>query len=53
MKFYEDDFEKATSWFEKDIGALIRVLYSRGKPEKIGQPAITSQVKELGGWFGG
>lgn len=53
MKFYEDDFEKATAWFEKDIGAFLRAVYARGSPDKVGEPAVTSQVKEAGGWFGG
>lgn len=53
QKFYEDDFEKATAWFEKDPATFIRAGYARGKPDGIGKPASTSRVKEDGGWFGG
>lgn len=53
MKFYEDDFEKATKWFEKDAGAFLRAGYAKGRPDGVGKPSALSGVKEAGGWFGG
>lgn len=53
QKFYEDEFEKATAWYEKDAAAFIRAGYAKGKPDSLGKPAITSNVNEVGGWFGG
>jgi soluble epoxide hydrolase/lipid-phosphate phosphatase len=53
QKFYEEQFEKATAWFEKDAAAFLRAGYARGKPEGLGKAAMTSRVNEDGGWFGG
>ncbi|SMQ54626.1 unnamed protein product [Zymoseptoria tritici ST99CH_3D7] len=53
QRFYEQDFEKATSWFDADVGAFIRAAYSRGDPANLGQPARTANVVKDGGWFGG
>ncbi|CZT19751.1 uncharacterized protein RCC_05606 [Ramularia collo-cygni] len=53
QKFYEDDFEKATAWFEKNPAAFLRAGYSKGRPDSVGKPAILAGVKEAGGWFGG
>jgi soluble epoxide hydrolase/lipid-phosphate phosphatase len=51
--FYEQDFEKATSWFDADPAAVLRALYAKGKPGGLGKPAVTATVVEDGGWFGG
>lgn len=53
MKFYEDDFEKATSWFESGSAAFLRVAHMKGNPDNVGKPAALAGVKEAGGWMGG
>lgn len=53
QKFYEESFDKATNFFDADPAACIRVLYSKGKPENLSKPAITTSVLQDGGWFGG
>ena len=53
QKFYEESFDKATNFFDADPAAVIRVLYSKGKPDNLGKPAITAGALEHGGWFGG
>lgn len=53
MNFYEQDFEKATDWFDKDIASVIRLLYSKGDRAGYGKPAMTANVTKDGGWFGG
>lgn len=53
QKFYEENFDKATHFFDADPAAIIRVLYAKGKPENLTKPAITASVTADGGWFGG
>lgn len=51
--FYEQSFEKATAWFEKDIPGFLRAVWDKGRPGNIGQPASTASVVQDGGWFRG
>ncbi|KAK5678825.1 hypothetical protein LTS10_008480 [Elasticomyces elasticus] len=53
MNFYETDFEKATSFFDSDIRAFLRVLRLKGDASSYGQVAVTADVSKHGGWFGG
>lgn len=53
MNFYEEDFERATAWFEADIRAFLRLQRGKGDPASYGKPARTANVSRDGGWFGG
>ncbi|KAF2212940.1 hypothetical protein CERZMDRAFT_40114 [Cercospora zeae-maydis SCOH1-5] len=53
QKFYEESFEKATTFFDADPAAIIRALYGKGSAQSLGKPAITANVTADGGWFGG
>lgn len=53
MKFYEESFEKATAWFEKEPAAFLRASHAKGNPANLGKPAALAGVKEAGGWMGG
>ncbi len=52
MKFYEENFERATSVFDADPYATARLLFRKGSPEDAGKPATTAMVRRNGGWFG-
>ena len=51
--FYEQNFEKATSWLESDIPGILRLLYSNGNPANLGKPGRMANNVKDGGWFGG
>ncbi|MGH6955798.1 MAG: alpha/beta fold hydrolase, partial [Caulobacteraceae bacterium] len=51
--FYEESFEKACAGFEANIEGTVKALFRAGSPAGEGQPAITAQVRKMGGWFGG
>lgn len=53
QKFYETSLEKAAAWFEKDVAAFTRILYSRGNPANLGQRSFLANVTRDEGWFGG
>lgn len=53
MNFYEQNFDKATSYFDADIPGVIKLLYSKGDPASFGKEAVTANVTKHGGWFGG
>lgn len=53
MNFYEQDFEKATGFFDADIPGVLRAFYAKKPPTGYGKPAFTSTVTKDGGWFGG
>lgn len=53
QRFYEESFDKATKWFDSDIGSVMRLLYSKGDPAGYKQPSFTATVTTQGGWFGG
>ena len=52
MRFYEENFERATQVFDADPYAVVRLLFRKGNPEDAGKPAFTSTVRGQGGWFG-
>ncbi|KAF7196879.1 Epoxide hydrolase A [Pseudocercospora fuligena] len=53
QRFYQVNFEKATSWFDSDVAACMRAFYAKGSPASLGKPAFTANVQKDGGWFGG
>lgn len=50
--FYRENFASASSAFEGNVRATVKALFRAGSPAGKGQPAITSRVRALGGWFG-
>ena len=51
--FYEESFDKAVASFEANIRNVVKLLFRKGDPARVGQPAPTSMVRKGGGWFGG
>ena len=51
--FYVENFEKAHKDFEKDIRGVVKALFRKGSPARVGKPAPTASVRRNGGWFGG
>jgi pimeloyl-ACP methyl ester carboxylesterase len=51
--FYEESFDKAVKGFEANIRNVVKALFRKGDPSRVGQPAPTSRVRAAGGWFGG
>ena len=51
--YYEENFDKAVASFEANIRNVVKVLFRKGDPARVGQPAPTSMVRKGGGWFGG
>lgn len=52
IRFYHDNFNRATTAFEADVSATFRALMRRGDPALRGQPFVTAYVRKQGGWFG-
>lgn len=52
MKFYEEQFERATSVFDANPYNTAKLLFRKGSPEGAGHPASTAMVRRNGGWFG-
>src|SRR5688572_3292871 len=53
QRFYEEHFEKATGAMEANVAGTFKTLFRSGNPEGKGKPALLSQVRREGGWFGG
>jgi pimeloyl-ACP methyl ester carboxylesterase len=51
--FYEESFAKACAGFESNIRNVVKALFRKGDPARVGKPAPTSMVRKAGGWFGG
>lgn len=51
--FYEESFDKACKGFEANIRNVVKALFRKGDPARVGQPAPTARVRGAGGWFGG
>lgn len=49
---YRENFERAAQHFEADVRATMAALFRSGSRKALGQPAITCNVRERGGWFG-
>jgi len=52
MKFYEENFARATSAFDANPYDTAKLLFRKGSPEGTGLPASTAMVRRNGGWFG-
>lgn len=53
MRYYEEQFERATASMDADPLAMARMLFRKGNPEGRGQVALTARVRQMDGWFGG
>ncbi len=53
MRFYEEQFGKATELFDSNPYGLVKALFRKGNPEGQGRPSLTSYTRLQGGWFGG
>jgi pimeloyl-ACP methyl ester carboxylesterase len=50
---YQENFAAATSAFDADPDAVIKLLFRKGNPAGQGKPAMTAAVRRNGGWFPG
>ncbi|NQW51468.1 MAG: alpha/beta hydrolase [Rhodospirillales bacterium] len=51
--FYEESFDKACASFDAHPRNLVKALFRKGDPTRVGKHAPTSMVRKAGGWFGG
>lgn len=51
--FYEESFGKACAGFDANPLNVVKALFRKGDPARVGKPAPTSMVRKAGGWFGG
>jgi pimeloyl-ACP methyl ester carboxylesterase len=53
MKYYEENFDRATQVMNADPYNMVKALFRKGNPEGVGKPSITSGIRAAGGWFDG
>jgi pimeloyl-ACP methyl ester carboxylesterase len=53
MRFYEENFEKATKSFEAHPYNSVKAMFRKGDPSGHLKPALTAFVRRNGGWFRG
>jgi len=53
MRFYEENFEKATADWEANILNTVKALFRKGDPAGYMKPSGTALTRINGGWFGG
>jgi len=51
--FYRENFDRACKGFEANIRNVVKALFRKGDPARVGMPAPTAMVRRAGGWFGG
>jgi len=51
--FYEEHFDKARADFEANIRNVVKALFRKGDPARVGKPSPTATGRKAGGWFGG
>jgi pimeloyl-ACP methyl ester carboxylesterase len=51
--FYEESFDKACASFDASPRNMVKALFRKGDPARVGKPAPTAMVRAAGGWFGG
>jgi pimeloyl-ACP methyl ester carboxylesterase len=51
--FYEESFDTACASFDAHPRNLVKALFRKGDPTRVGKYAPTSMVRKAGGWFGG
>jgi pimeloyl-ACP methyl ester carboxylesterase len=52
MRFYEENFAKATATFEANPYNTVKALFRKGSPAGRGKSAVTAHIRKAGGWFG-
>jgi soluble epoxide hydrolase / lipid-phosphate phosphatase len=52
MRYYEENFPRATAVMDANPRNLIRLIFQKGDPAGAGQPSGTAMVRIMGGWFG-
>ncbi|KAI0414297.1 putative epoxide hydrolase [Xylaria grammica] len=52
QRHYEEDFEKAVAWFEKDVAGFCKAGLQKSKPSASRFSTGTANVRKDGGWFG-
>lgn len=52
MRYYEENFARATAIFDADPYRTIKLLLRKGDASAAGLPAMTAEVRRKGGWFG-
>ncbi|MFT7128913.1 MAG: pimeloyl-ACP methyl ester carboxylesterase [Gammaproteobacteria bacterium] len=52
MRFYEENFDKATADWERDIHRSMKIMFRKGDPSGMGKVAGTAMTRINGGWFG-
>lgn len=52
MRYYEENFSRATAVMDANPANLVRLIFQKGDPGGMGQPAGTAMVRIMGGWFG-
>ncbi|KAI1429036.1 putative epoxide hydrolase [Xylaria sp. FL1777] len=52
IKHYEENFEKAVEWFEKDIAGFCKAGLQRSTAPPSRFSSMTATVRKDGGWFG-
>ena len=53
MRFYEEQFDKATAPMDASPLNFVQLIFRKGSPEGMGQPSGTAMVRKNNGWFGG
>lgn len=53
MRFYEENFQRATSQMDVNPDKFIKLIFRQGNPSGQGQPAGTAFTRIHNGWFGG
>lgn len=51
--FYQENFARAVEVFNNNPETAIKALMRKWSPDDRGKPAITADVRNEGGWFGG
>ncbi len=52
MLYYYEHFDKAVAEFDANVRTAIKMLFRKGDPAGVGQPAMTAHVRNMGGFFG-
>ena len=51
--FYEENFDKACAAFDASPRNMVKAMFRKGDPTRVGKPAPTAMIRMAGGWFGG
>ena len=53
MKYYEENFERATAVMDASPYNMVKALFRKGNPAGQGKPSVTAFTRAQGGWFAG